>query len=108
MRKSFTAALIFAAILVVACGGGAPAAAPPPAPDVAPPPPSRDTQAAQTAAVAPSPQPQTTAPQEPGIAVGNKVGNRAPDFRVTTFDGVTVTPADLKGKPYILYFFATW
>ena len=56
----------------------------------------------------PSPQPQTTAPQEPGIAVGNKVGNRAPDFRVTTFDGVTVTPADLKGKPYILYFFATW
>ena len=80
MRKSFTAALIFAAILVVACGGGAPAAAPPPAPDAAPPP--QDTQAAQTAAVVPSPQPQTTAPQEPGIAVGNKVGNRAPDFRV--------------------------
>ena len=40
--------------------------------------------------------------------MGNKVGNRAPDFQVTTVDGVPVTPADLKGKPYILYFFATW
>ena len=108
MRKSFTAALIFAAILVVACGGGAPAAAPAPAPDAAPTPPPQDTQAAPTAAVAPSPQPETTAPQELEVMVGNKVGNRAPDFRVTTFDGVTVTPANLKGKPYILYFFATW
>ena len=54
------------------------------------------------------PPPTPTATPEPEVAVGNKVGNRAPDFQVTTVDGVTVTPAELEGKPYILYFFATW
>ena len=97
------------------------ATAPPPAPTAAPrPSPAPQPTAAPqvTASPAPPPPPPTptaappsptpTATPEPEVAVGNKVGNRAPDFQVTTVDGVTVTPADLEGKPYILYFFATW
>ena len=100
----------------------APPAAPPPAPTTAPrPSPAPQPTAAPrpTASPAPPPPPQPaptvapppptpTATPEPEVAVGNKVGNRAPDFQVTTVDGVTVTPAELKGTPYILYFFATW
>ena len=62
----------------------------------------------------PSPEPKQAIPptpaptQAPAIPVGNRVGDRAPDFRVTTIDGRTVTPAELHGKPYILYFFASW
>ena len=60
----------------------------------------------------PSPAPEQAAPPTPtptpAIPVGNGVGDQAPDFRVTTTDGRTVTPAELHGKPYILYFFATW
>ena len=92
------------------------AIAPPPAPTAPPPAPTSAPRPSPTPqpTVAPQPTPTTPPPPtpaatpEPEVAVGNKVGNRAPDFQVTTVDGVTVTPADLEGKPYILYFFATW
>lgn len=60
------------------------------------------------AACAPAPPPI----QEPGSApaeVGLSPGQRAPDFQVTTLDGQPLTNAQASGgKPYVLYFFATW
>ncbi len=42
--------------------------------------------------------------------VGLEVGQRAPDFTLTTLNGAPLTSADLlaQNKPFILYFFATW
>lgn len=37
-----------------------------------------------------------------------KVGEMAPDFTVTLFDGKTVTLSELKGKVVLLNFWATW
>lgn len=41
---------------------------------------------------------------------GLQVGNRAPDFTVTTVDGQELSLAALvtAGRPVVLYFFATW
>lgn len=41
---------------------------------------------------------------------GLKPGQRAPEFQVTSLDGAPVTSAQLlgEGKPFVLYFFATW
>ena len=78
--------------------------------------------ATTTPVVSPSPVP-TTAPEQVDVPVsatptptapvqtvkvGTRVGDRAPDFQVTTVDGQSVSLADLKGKPFILYFFASW
>jgi cytochrome oxidase Cu insertion factor (SCO1/SenC/PrrC family) len=53
--------------------------------------------------------------QQPGgqgatAPVGLDVGKRAPSFTVTALDGRQISDADLQaaGKPYILYFYATW
>jgi hypothetical protein len=75
---------------------GAPPAPAPPAPASAP-----------TAAVAPVPvrQPASAASSAP---VGTRVGERVPAFTVTTLDGVRLANADSQGKPYLLFFFATW
>jgi len=37
-----------------------------------------------------------------------KVGQAAPDFSVTTFDGKTISLKDLKGQVVVLNFWATW
>lgn len=42
------------------------------------------------------------------IKIGNKVGNLAPDFRLTTIDNNTVSLSDYRGKHVILNFWATW
>lgn len=39
---------------------------------------------------------------------GNRIGDIAPDFTVTTTDGKTIKLSELRGKPVMLYFFATW
>ena len=43
-------------------------------------------------------------------SVASQVGQPAPEFTVTTLDGLSLTSADLlaQEKPYILYFFASW
>jgi hypothetical protein len=45
-----------------------------------------------------------------GPTVGPQVGQRAPDFTVTTLDGKRLASPDLlaQNKPFILYFFASW
>ena len=54
----------------------------------------------------------TPAPPSPStnVDVGNKVGNRVPEFSVRLADGSTVGSASLVStrKPAFLYFFATW
>lgn len=42
--------------------------------------------------------------------VGDRVGNLAPDFSVTTTDGVTRSLTDFKqaNQPVVVYFFASW
>lgn len=42
------------------------------------------------------------------VGPGNIVGHKVPNFTLKKVDGTTVTAADLRGKPYILYFFASW
>ena len=64
-------------------------------------------------AVAPGAAVQASA-QAPDAAsvrgVSSQVGQPAPEFAVTTLDGLSLTSADLlaQEKPFILYFFATW
>ncbi|HIW36762.1 MAG TPA: TlpA family protein disulfide reductase [Candidatus Treponema faecavium] len=41
-------------------------------------------------------------------AVGLNPGNLAPDFTVKTVDGGSVTLSELRGKPVMLHFWATW
>ncbi len=42
--------------------------------------------------------------------VGDRVGNLAPDFSVTTTDGITRSLTDFKqaNQPVVVYFFASW
>jgi hypothetical protein len=44
------------------------------------------------------------------VPIGLGVGQRPPSFAVNLPDGQQLTDTDLRGqgKPYILYFFATW
>jgi hypothetical protein len=53
-------------------------------------------------------QPRTEPASMRGVA--SQVGQPAPEFTVTTLDGLSLTSADLlaQEKPFILYFFATW
>ncbi len=41
-------------------------------------------------------------------SIGGQVGDQAPDFTASTLDNGQVTLASLKGKPFVLHFFATW
>jgi peroxiredoxin len=42
------------------------------------------------------------------VKVGFQVGERAPDFELRSLDGVNVRLSDLRGKPVLLNFWATW
>ena len=63
-----------------------------------------------------SPEPrQTAAPvtaaapvPQPSLEIGHKVGQRAPDFTLTTAEGEVLTLDSFRGRPVVLYFFATW
>ena len=39
---------------------------------------------------------------------GNAVGDKAPDFALTATNGQNISLSDLRGKPVVLYFMATW
>ena len=79
--------LPLAAALLVACAGNESA-------NDSPEP--RQTAAPVTAA-APAPQ--------PSLEIGHKVGQRAPDFTLTTAEGEVLTLDSFRGRPVVLYFF---
>ena len=58
----------------------------------------------------PTAVPPADTPAPPAPPTGNRVGDSAPDFEVTTTDGVTRSLTDYKqaNQPVLLYFFATW
>ena len=60
--------------------------------------------------VPPTAVPPTNTPAPPSPQTGNRVGQSAPDFEVTTIDGVTRSLTDFKqaSQPVVLYFFASW
>ena len=45
---------------------------------------------------------------EAAIEVGYKVGQRAPDFMLTTVEGEQVSLEGFQGQPLLIYFYATW
>ena len=66
---------------------------------------SQPTTAAPTSTSPPEP---TSLPVQTPVEVGYQSGQMAPDFALTTVDGVQVTLDSLQGQPAVLYFFATW
>ena len=60
--------------------------------------------------VPPTAVPPTNTPAPPSPQSGNRVGQSAPDFEVTTIDGITRSLTDFKqaSQPVVLYFFASW
>ncbi len=43
-----------------------------------------------------------------GLSGITMVNRQAPDFTLTTFDGATIFLADLRGKPIVINFWASW
>ena len=43
-----------------------------------------------------------------GTAIAPEVGSMAPDFTLPTLDGASVRLSELKGKPVLVNFWATW
>ena len=103
-----------AAVVLAACGSDEPA------PDTAPAQPTSASVTQPTSAPpAPATQPPATAMPEPTVAataessapaveVGLNVGQRAPDFTLTSHEGESITRAKLEGRPVLLYFYTTW
>jgi peroxiredoxin len=44
----------------------------------------------------------------PGISKGTNIGNQALDFQLEDLNGQTISLSDLRGRPIILNFWATW
>ena len=105
-----------AAVAVAACGSSEPDTAPaqPTAASATQPtaaPPAPDTQPPATAMPAPTAAPTMAAATEsaaPSVEVGLDVGQRAPDFTLTSHEGESITRASLEGRPVLVYFYTTW
>ena len=56
-----------------------------------------------------TPAPPTNTPEPPAPPTGNRIGQSAPDFEVTTVDGATRSLTDYKqaSQPVVLYFFSS-
>lgn len=65
---------------------------------------------AGASAQTPPPAPDTLVPpiQKALPAIGTQPGQRAPDFKLKTLTGPKATLSDLKGRPVLLSFWATW
>lgn len=100
-----------AAVTAAACGSSEPDTAP-----------AQPTAASATQPTAAPPAPATVMPEPtaaptiaaatesaaPSVEVGLDVGQRAPDFALTSHDGESITRASLEGRPVLLYFYTTW
>ncbi len=57
----------------------------------------------------PAPAPTTTVPSPtPTVTEGIQVGNLAPNFKLPDLGGQIISLADLRGKPVLINFWATW
>ena len=97
--------LSMVAVLPTGCGSETPATDTPtirqtPTPTV----PATATEPQQSTAVSTPTSPPTQMPVE----IGHKVGQKAPDFMLTTVEGEQVTLDSFQGRPVVLYFYATW
>ena len=105
-----------AAVALAACGSDEPDTAPaqPTTASVTQPtaaPPASATQPPATAMPGPTEAPTVAATTEsvaPSVEVGLDVGQRAPDFTLTSHEGDSITRASLEGRPVLLYFYTTW
>ncbi len=71
-------------------------------------PPTPATQPASTPSQ-PTAVPTTSPPSPaPTVTQGNQVGNLAPNFQLRNLNGQTVSLFDLRGKPVLINFWATW
>jgi peroxiredoxin len=61
-----------------------------------------------TGCVSSTPTPPAPAPPAPTPAQGPQVDKLAPDFKLQSLDGQTVSLGDFRGKPVLLNFWATW
>ena len=87
------------ALLLVGCGSEAPGTD---APAV-----SQASTPVAPATGAETEQPAAT-PAVVAVEIGHKVGQRAPDFMLTTVEGEQVSLDSFQGRPLLLYFYATW
>jgi peroxiredoxin len=55
-----------------------------------------------------SPKSAPTPPSNPALAQGARVGDLAPNFQLYNLEEEAVSLSDLRGKPVILHFWATW
>ena len=106
-------------MLAAGCGPSAPASQPSPAPTpaaapspaTAPNPTEPAVPATQPAPAEPQPRPQTqptTAAETPVIPEGVTVNTTAINFQLQTLNGKTISLKELRGKPILLNFWATW
>lgn len=105
---SLISCVAVAAAVLAACGSDEPAS------DTAP---VQPTAASMTQPTAAPPAPATAMPEPtvaaaaesaPSVEVGLDVGQRAPDFTLTSHEGESITRASLEGSPVLLYFYTTW
>ena len=55
-----------------------------------------------------APQPASAQARDAAVPVGHGIGERAPDFTLTTLDGDAWTLSEHRGKTVVLNFWATW
>ena len=96
--------LSMAAVMFAACGSEEPATSAPTTAPTATTAPAAATEAPQDAMAATA----TEEPPQMMVEVGNRPGQMAPDFDLTTVEGAQVSLSSLQGQPTVLYFFATW
>jgi peroxiredoxin len=79
--------------------------APPAAPTTRPQP---ESSAGPDAASPAATEQSSRTPSSQPIAINQWRGQPAPDFTLTTLDGATLKLSDLRGKPFVLNFWASW
>ncbi len=94
-KVKLLAIILLVVLLLSGCQSFTPASQPSPGPT--------------TPTTQPTPQtPATESSPAPVIPEGINIGNLAPDFRLQNLDGQTISLSDLRGKPVLINFWATW